>query len=135
MSSQKSVADSADNSDQDDVIFDATDWEKEAEKIGSSEWFKPSTGKQTLKFLNEGKEEERQYDEDEEVKKVQVFEILVGGEEKKWSVTKGQSESSLWGQLVKFAVDRGGLEGEEITLIRNGTGSDTQYVVDEAADL
>lgn len=70
-----------------------------------------------------------------ETRDVAVFRVEVDGEEMRWSITKGQSDSSLWGQLVKVAQDRGGLEGETINLIRTGTGTDTTYTVEEAADL
>jgi hypothetical protein len=134
MNEQQSVADpSAESSEQEDVIFDSTDWEEEAERIGSNDWFSPKPGSQTVRFLDEGEEQTREYDD--EVRDVQVFTVKVGGDELKWSVTKGETESSLWGQLVKVAVDREGLEGEELTLIRNGAGSDTQYTVQEAAEL
>lgn len=130
---QKSVAESSADNSEEDVIFDGTDWEKEADKLGTSEWFTPKTGTQTIRFLDDGEQEQREYDD--EVRDVQVFTVKVGGEEMKWSVTRGSTESSLWGQLVKIGADRGGLEGEEVTLIRNGTGNDTQYTVQEAADL
>jgi hypothetical protein len=130
---QKSVAESSADNSEEDVIFDGTDWEKEAENLGTSEWFTPNTGTQTIRFLDDGEKQQREYDD--EVRDVQVFTVKVGGDEMKWSVTRGSTESSLWGQLVKVGADRGGLEGEEITLIRNGTGNDTQYTVQEAADL
>jgi hypothetical protein len=137
MSDQQSVADtSAEDSDQDDnVIFDGRDWDQEKEQLdkSGSNWFNPDPGTQKLRFLDDGEDQVREYDD--EKKDVVVFTIKIGGEEKKWSVNKGTTDSSLWGQLVTVAQDRGGLEGEEITLIRSGTGSDTQYTVQEAADL
>ena len=139
MSEQESIAGSSaeDSDDDQEVIFDGRDWEKEANRIGSSDWFKPESGTQKVTFLDEGDDQERKYQDDgeTEVREVCVFRVKVGGDELNWSVTKGTTDSSLWGQLVKFARDRGGLVGETVTLIRNGTGSDTQYTVQEAADL
>ena len=139
MSEQKSVGDSSaeDSEEDEEVIFDGRDWNQEADRIGTSDWFKPKAGTQKIKFLDEGDDQEREYQDDgeTEVREVCVFSVQVGGDELKWSVTKGTTDSSLWGQLVKVAQDRGGLEGETVTLIRNGTGSDTQYTVQEAANL
>lgn len=139
MSEQKSVADSSaeDSEEDEEVIFNGRDWDEKADRIGSSDWFTPKTGTQKIRFLDEGDDQEREYEDDGEtdVREVCVFRIKCGGDEMKWSVTKGTTDSSLWGQLVKVAQDRGGLEGETVTLIRNGTGSDTQYTVQEAANL
>lgn len=110
------------------------DFDEEYENLSAgSQWFNPDEGTHQVKFLDNGKEEERTYDE--ETRKVAVFQIEVNGEEKKWSVTKGKSESSLFGQLMKYGRAAEGLKGEEITLIRSGTGQDTQYTVQEAADI
>lgn len=113
------------------------DWDEESENLGTSDWFNPDPGTHDVTFLDDGRQDTREYDGEEgkEVREVGIFTVEVDGEEKQWSVTKGSTESSLWGQLVKVAKARDGLKGEEITLIRTGTGSDTTYTVQEAADL
>lgn len=121
-------ASKADSQDKDDIVFEA-----EANNLQDNKWFKPDTGTTKLKFLDNGTKEKRTYDGEE--KTVGVFTVKVAGEELQWSVTKGTSETSLWGQLMKLGAARGGLEGEEITLIRSGEGNDTTYTVQEAADL
>lgn len=138
---QKSVADQAqqdsDKDQESDVVFGEEDpenfWSNEAEKLGQSDWFNPDTGSTEITFLNEGKNETRTYEG--EKRPVRVFNVEVEGKELKWSVTRGRSESSLYGQLVKVGADSNGLTDVTITLIRQGTGTDTQYTVQEAADL
>lgn len=129
------------NTDQ-DVILDGEDEEtqegfdfsNEYENLTSgSQWFNPEPGTHEVKFLDNGKSDTREYEG--ETRPVGIFTVEVSGEEKKWSVTKGQSESSLWGQLMKYGKSQGSLKGEEITLIRSGEGTDTTYTVQEAADL
>lgn len=109
-------------------------WDEEAERLGqSSDWFKPEPGTSVVTFLDEGEDDTREYEG--ETRQVRVFSVEVDGEEMYWSVTKGRSESSLYGQLVKVAQSEGGLSGVSVSLIRSGTGTDTQYTVQEAADL
>ncbi len=113
------------------------DWDEEHDNLGS-EWFNPDPGTHKVVFLDDGEIDTRTYEDDngnKEEREVGIFTVDVDGETLKWSVTKGSTESSLWGQLVKYAKHHDGLAGEEITLIRNGEGSDTTYTVQEAAEL
>ena len=52
-----------------------------------------------------------------------------------WGVTKGLTESSLFGQLILIGANKGKLTDETITLFVKGTGTDTQYTVEEALAL
>jgi hypothetical protein len=142
MAKQSEVGSKPDSEDagesEEDVIFEGDagiDYEQEFEELGGSEFFTPSEGTNEIKFVSEGTADTVTYDEDEGPRDVVRYDVVVDGEEFVWSVNKASSPSSLWGQLVKVARSKGGLEGEEITLIRNGTGTDTQYTVTEAADL
>lgn len=115
---------------------DEIDFEEEAQNL--SGYFTPDTGKTDIDFLDNGVKDTVTYendDGDEETRDVAKFTVSVDGEKKTWTVNVAQSPSSLYGQLMKVGADRGGLVGETITLIRQGTGTDTQYTVDEAADL
>lgn len=146
MSEQDELGSQPESSDADKnsgVIFGDSDpeevesfWEEEAEKISEASewsWFKPEPGTTEVLFLDEGEDQTRSYED--ETREVRVFTVEVDGEDLKWSVTKGRSESSLYGQLVKVARSEGGLTGVSVSLIRSGTGTDTQYTVQEAADL
>lgn len=110
------------------------DFDDESENLEeTANWFNPSEGTHKVTFLDNGVMEEREYD-DGEVTKVGVFEVEVEGEEQRWSVNKATTPSSLWGQLMTYGQQNDGLEGEEITLIRKGTGTDTSYIVQEAVE-
>lgn len=112
----------------------AIDFKQEKEKLSEgSQWFNPEPGTHIVKFLSNGRVEDREYEG--EKRKVGIFEVEVDGEELNWSVTKAKSKSSLWGQIMKIGAAREGLKGEEVTLIRNGTGKETNYTIQEAADL
>lgn len=124
----------------DNVIYDgaeesAIDFDNEAANLQDNDFWTPPTGTSKVTFKDNGRKTEVQYDDDEAPTPKAIFTIEVDGEEKQWSVTRGTSESSLYGQLVRVGADRGGLVGEELTLIRNGEGKQTQYTVQEAADL
>lgn len=115
-----------------------------------------NTGKNKLKIMSEGRKTTFNYgDEDNpDIQEKVVFDVeLVEGEatyrddgtevtvspghdeDLSYAVTLGQTKSSQWGQLARLGKDRDGLEGEEVTIIRNGTGTDTTYTVLEAAEL
>lgn len=115
---------------------DEIDFEEEAQNL--SGYFTPDTGKTEIEFLDNGTKDTVTYENDtgeNEERDVAKFTVSVDGEKKTWTVNVAQSPSSLYGQLMKVGADRGGLVGETITLIRQGTGTDTQYTVEEAADL
>lgn len=124
-----------DNTIYDGDADDSIDFQEEASNL--SGYFTPDTGKTEIEFLDNGTKDTVTYDDDGEKQKKPVvkFKVSVDGEKKTWTVNKAQSPSSLYGQLVKVGADRGGLVGETIHLIRQGTGTDTQYTVEEAADL
>jgi hypothetical protein len=117
---------------------DSIDFESEADNLKSAEelqnqWFKPKEGKQKVKFLGNGHKETSEYEG--ETRDVAIFPVEIDGEEKKWSVTVGQTENSLYGQIVTVAGKNGhNLDGVEVTLIRKGTGSDTDYTIMEAVE-
>jgi hypothetical protein len=124
---------------EDDVLYEGDDanegeeinWNEEADNLHG--WFTPPQGTTEVVFMDDGVFETRDYEGEE--REVAVFAVEVDGARQKWSVTKASSPSSLFGQLARFAKAQDGLAGESVTLIRNGKGTDTQYTVQEAADL
>lgn len=110
------------------------DYDEQAETL-AADWFNPDPGKHKVKFLDNGQMQTFEYDEDEEPKPGAVFTVEVDGKEMKWSVNKAKSSTSLWGQLILYGKENGGLKGETITLVRSGTGTDTNYTVPEAAEI
>lgn len=147
-----------------EVIFDGDDFDysSEAEQLSDGsgdgddrQLVNLTEGKTTLKFMSEPSREEWNYGSEEEpdiavkmVFPVQVVEgsVKVGDETRSagqidddeelyYAVTKGKTESSQWGQLVQVGNAEDRLEGEEVTIFRNGTGVDTSYMIQEAAEL
>lgn len=147
-----------------EVIFDGDDFDysSEAEQLSDGsgdgddrQLVNLTEGKTTLKFLSEPSREEWNYGSEEEpdiaVKMVFPVKVVEGSvtvgdetrsaeqidddEELYYAVTKGKTESSQWGQLVQVGNAEDGLEGEEVTIFRNGSGVDTNYMVQEAAEL
>jgi len=111
------------------------DWQTETEKLVSGEgnWWKPTPGQHTIKFLDEGSERNMMW-EGETIIKVD-FKVEINNEEYTWSVTKGKTENSLYGQLVLVGSNRTALKGTNITLIVKGTGKNSEYTVMESLHL
>lgn len=106
------------------------DWNAEKENLGSGEYYKPEAGTHEIKFLDKGEDTTKEFDPAEGAKTFVEFQVEVNGEEKIWSVYKGTSERSLWGQIVEFAIAREGeIVGEVLKLKRIGTGKETTYAV------
>jgi len=99
----------------------------------TSDWWKSSPGKHSIKILSEPEEYEVEW-EDKLIQKVRM-DIEVDGKKFTWGVTKGMTESSLYGQLVLIGATKGKLKDETITLLVKGTGKDTEYTVEEALAL
>jgi len=112
-------------------------------------------GKTTLEFAGEPNREEWNYgsDEDPDITEKMVFpvnvvsgSVRVGDETKSaedfeddeelyYAVTRGSTEESQWGQIARVGEAREGLADEEVTIFRNGTGKNTNYLVEDAAEL
>lgn len=105
-------------------------------------------GRTTLKFLEEGEVETFNYgtEDNPDLQEKVVFPVEVvdghvlnddeqhgpdSDEELHYPVTRGKTKDSQWGQLARVGQAREGLEDEEVTIMRSGTGTGTSYVVDE----
>ena len=108
-----------------------TDWNQEAEAIGSSDFWKPDTGQYKVKFLDNGTPTEY------EGKPQMEFKVEVNGEGKLWTITKAKTVNSLWGQLVLVARYHGTLENKEITLFVkfDQANNKREYTIQEALPL
>jgi len=114
------------------------DWAVEAEVLkdkGDSQWWKSTPGQHQITFLSEGLPKTAEF-EGKTLNKVQ-FEIEVDKKRYLWDVTKGQTKSSLFGQIALIAADLGnaGLIGTVISLVVKGNGKETSYTVLEALSL
>ena len=118
------------------------DWKSEKENLKQGyNWWKPKIGTHKVKILNDGdfyttkaysdgKIDEKKPD----VEKIR-FDIEVNSEKFAWGVTRGISESSLYGQLVLVGDSKGTLVGAEITVIAKGEGTERDYTIPEALPL
>jgi len=110
------------------------DYEKEFKKIESfepKEYFKATSGLHEIVFL--GEPTETSYNDNG--KEVEQIEIPISVKEKVlyWTITKGQSFKSLYGQLVALGNAKGRLKEERITLLVSGEDKNKTYVVSEAS--
>lgn len=111
------------------------DYVKEYQIIKAFEptkYFKAPAGRHEVTFLSEA-EETSYKDEDsgEETKQVE-FKVSVGQESMFWTVAKGQSFKSLYGQLMAVGNQYKKLKDKTITLLVTGSGTAKTYVVLEA---
>ena len=101
-------------------------------------WWKPKAGQYKVKFLSEGEEYSYDFKEDDgKIKTVHKvrYDIQVGDEEFAWGITKGETEGSLFGQLVLVGANRNGLKDSNIDLLVKGAGKSTNYTVVDALAL
>ena len=110
------------------------DWKKETENLGTgTDFLKLTGGTHKVTFLDEGEEKTVTYDDKTRLKV--FFRVSVEKVEHTWTITKGVTLNSLWGQVTLIAKKLGGLTGKTITVIVKGEGKNTDYTVLEAVDL
>lgn len=111
-------------------------WDEEVDNLSDSndEYFKPESGSNHIKFLDEGVvyEDEKKYDDDPRL--YVKFTVEVDGEEQIWDIAKGTTAGSKFGQIARYAKLKGGLEGEEITWFKQGEGKETNHVLMDLED-
>jgi len=112
------------------------EWNNEVKSLNEGEMFeyyKPKEGQTKIKFLDDGVAHQFEW-EGQVVDKVN-FKVEVNGNEQLWSVTKGRTISSLYGQIASIGQEKGSLKGQTITLLVKGVGLQRQYIVLESLDL
>jgi len=112
------------------------DYEKEHTTIMAyepKEYFKATGGRHEVVFI--GEPEPTTFDDGNKI--IDQVEVKVSVKQKImiWTITKGQSFKSLYGQLIAIGSARGKLNGEKITLLVNGENKDKTYVVLEALPI
>ena len=114
-----------------------TDWNKEANALGTSNFWKPESGTYKVKFLDDGRpatyKDQKTGRETEQVD----FKVEMGGEEKVWTVTKARTVNSLYGQIALVGRHQGSLAEKEITLLvkYDQKNNKREYTVQEALPL
>ena len=103
------------------------------EETKQSEWWKPVSGSHLVEIQEEPESYILEW-EGREINKIRMP-IKVLGKEYTWSITKGQTFRSLYGQLMLIGQDKGLLKGVTITLVVKGSGRDVDYTVLESVGL
>ena len=113
-----------------------TDWNKETEILGSTNFWKPETGSHEVQFLDNGNPSQYR-DSQGRVTDQMNFKISVDGEQKLWTMTKAKTVNSLYGQIVLLGKYHGSLEGKQITLLvkYDRQNNKREYTVQEALTL
>lgn len=112
-------------------------WGEEVENLseGSDEnYFKPDSGTNHIKFLDEGViyEDEKKYDN--EPRQYVKFQVEVDGEEMVWDMAKGTTPGSKFGQIARYAEQKGSLTGEQVSWFVQGSGKETKHVLMDLED-
>lgn len=104
---------------------------KELEAYEPDEWFKPTKGNYKIRILNEGEFVPKDFGEGP----VTQWNILVevDGKPVHWSVTKGKTISSLYGQIFFLAAKNNNTaQGLEFDLIVKFDGKKNDYTIPQA---
>ena len=114
-----------------------TDWNKEADLLGSTNFWKPQTGQYSVKFLNDGTPSTYEDKNSGKVTEQLNFKIEIKDELEEWTVTKARTVNSLYGQIALLGRYHGSLVGKTITLLVkfDQQNNKREYTVQEALNL
>jgi len=130
-----------DNTDEPERLTGADWWNNEKAKLQEDKdfWQVPE-GQHTIRFTTEADSSrtfEREYDG--RIVYKQLFDIEVLEKENwvsyLWSISKGKTKNSTYGQLVILGAAKQGLVGHEIKLIVVGTGKNRRITIPEALEI
>ena len=95
---------------------DMKEWEEEVKKLEEQGgYFKPPAGQYDIEVLAPPLKKEYKY-EKEGIKEQIELQIKVDGKEYLWTITKGLTLASLYGQVLKVATQQGKWKGLKFTL-------------------
>jgi hypothetical protein len=110
------------------------DYAKEVEELKKYEttaWFKPDVGTYKIKILGEGEFVQKTFKEEQVTQ--WNLPISVQGLKMTWSVTKGKSMSSIYGQIMFLcAKNNNSAVGVEFDLIVKSDGKKRDYTIPQA---
>ena len=106
---------------------------KEAKDYDNNDWWKSSPGKHVIVILTNPVKFTTEW-EGKTINKVRV-EMELNKVRFNWGITIGETENSLYGQLMLVGENVGTLIGEIITLVVKGVNKKTSYTIIEALDL
>ena len=112
-------------------------YNEEVEKLGDKArgyedkpWFDPKPGRHKVHIVEVGQEFETEFEGKRILKR--YFGIEVNNEPMSWSVPKGKTPASLYGQLMVAGKRLAGLENKDLDLIVTTDGKKRNYVVEQA---
>lgn len=109
-------------------------WDELVEGLNlGTEFLKLGTGTHKVEFLDEGEEKVITYD-GKDYQKV-FFKVKCNNKEYTWSVSKGTTYGSLFGQIALFGKYNKGLTHKTVTVLVKGEGKSTDYTIMESVDL
>ena len=115
------------------------DYEKEAEKLSNgTEFLKLEAGQHKVTFLDDGEEKivpDTFSDKDNATMVKIFFKVKLKDKEYTWSVVKGETETSLYGQLILVGRNFGTLVNKTLNVIVQGEGKKKKYIVMESVGL
>ncbi|MBN1682820.1 hypothetical protein JW865_04635 [Candidatus Bathyarchaeota archaeon] len=114
------------------------DLKQEYEKIEEHikvEWFKAKIGKYQIVIIGEPEEDVYVSDDEKQIEQV-VFTIEILKKRYKWSVSKGLTFASLYGQIIALSKQNNyKTNGLSFTLLVKNDGYKNDYTILEAMDL
>lgn len=115
-------------------------WSNELKNLSDGEmmnFWKPEEGSHTVKFLNDGEERQVEIEDKGKTKILNKvnFKVVVNEENYVFSVSKGSSHQSLYGQIAEIGAEKGSLVGVTLTVLVKGNGMSRSYVILEAVGL
>lgn len=102
--------------------------------LGTSDYWKPTAGRHVVAFLDEPTPDSYE-DADGTITPQERFSIEIQGKPFQWTIPKGKTTRSLYGQLMLLAAHRGYFTGTTATIIVKGDGKNKDYTVEEALNL
>lgn len=114
----------------------AINYEEEAKKLeafepgDSSMYWKPVPGKHKVNAMSELEDAEPFIEEGKEPNPQVKIKLKVGDEEKTWTMGKGKSPASSYGQLVALAKENNNsLVGKQFTIVVISDGNKNKYTI------
>ena len=100
------------------------------------EWFKPTIGKYEVVIIGEPTPEEYINESDGKVTQQIVLDVEINKKRRKWSISKGLTFASLFGQIMALAkYNNYSTNGLKLTLLVKNDGYKNDYTILEAMEL
>lgn len=106
---------------------------EELKKFETTNWFKPEIGTYHIKIVGDGEFLQKKFREDEEEVTQWNLPIEIKGVKMTWSITKGKTISSIYGQIMSLcARNNNSAVDVEFDLIVKSDGKKRDYTIPQA---